>query len=141
MCVVCGCVHGSVGTAHSPCSVGVFCFVSSLQALDAWHERGWVHCDLKSENMGVDPSGSLFLFDLGLAVKLDTPASLKPMGGPVGTAALMAPELANEADGHLLSTAADVYSACTCVRELLEHVRTASHHDGAGCGCVGGCGE
>ena len=89
------------------------------QALHAWHLERWVHCDIKPSNMGVDAAGGLFLFDLGLAMQLPQHEQPVRMGGPVGTHGYMAPEVEDPARGHAFSYAADVYSACASVLQLL----------------------
>merc|ERR1719258_127343 len=96
-----------------------------FDALHAWHLERWVHCDIKPSNMGVDAAGGLFLFDLGLAMQLPQHEQPVRMGGPVGTHGYMAPEVEDPARGHAFSYAADVYSACASVLQLLRGLQKA----------------
>ncbi|MDB5099951.1 MAG: hypothetical protein JWM80_4372, partial [Cyanobacteria bacterium RYN_339] len=57
-------------------------FVQLLQALAYVHQRGYVHCDLKSENVRVRPDGTLKLMDFGLMVNAGS-ANL-PIRGTLG---------------------------------------------------------
>ncbi len=61
-------------------------------ALHFAHLRGFVHRDVKPENVMVGPLGETYLLDWGIALQLDE----REEGGPpaiVGTPAFMAPEL------------------------------------------------
>src|SRR6185503_1500904 len=58
------------------------------QALQALHDAGLVHCDVKPANILVTEAGRLVLVDLGLATE---PAGAAPTGAAAGTAAYMAP--------------------------------------------------
>ena len=57
-----------------PDSVGgvVDVFVTTAQALDSLHAMGYVHCDLKPNNILVGPRGEVKVIDLGQAVKVGT---------------------------------------------------------------------
>ena len=57
-----------------PDSVGgvVDVFVTTAQALDSLHAMGYVHCDLKPNNILVGPHGEVKVIDLGQAVKVGT---------------------------------------------------------------------
>jgi serine/threonine protein kinase len=59
-------------------------------ALDYAHQMGVVHCDVKSANIMINRSGTVFLTDFGVARSLDTATST--MVG-IGTPAYMAPEM------------------------------------------------
>jgi serine/threonine protein kinase/tetratricopeptide (TPR) repeat protein len=60
-------------------------------ALDAAHERGIIHCDIKSENIMVDAAGRVKVMDFGLA-RLRGGDGLSPDELAPGTLAYMAPE-------------------------------------------------
>ncbi len=47
-------------------------FIATAQALDALHGMGYVHCDLKPNNILVCAGGSVKVIDLGQAVKVGT---------------------------------------------------------------------
>ena len=57
-----------------PDSVGgvVDVFVTTAQALDSLHAMGYVHCDLKPNNILVGPRGEVKVIDLGQSVKVGT---------------------------------------------------------------------
>ena len=57
-----------------PDSVGgvIDVFVTTAQALDSLHAMGYVHCDLKPNNILVGPHGEVKVIDLGQAVKVGT---------------------------------------------------------------------
>jgi serine/threonine-protein kinase len=84
-------------------------------ALAALHQAGWVHADVKSDNVFLAPDGHVTLFDLGLAV---------PVGGAQatddvtrGTLAYAAPESFTSTRG--LCPASDTYSLGVTLYEML----------------------
>jgi serine/threonine protein kinase/tetratricopeptide (TPR) repeat protein len=91
------------------------------EALDTVHRHGFIHCDLKPENIFVDEAaGTMGLFDFGLARPL---AGSTPEGrtarelAQAGTAEYMAPEqCAGEED---LDERTDVYAVGVILYELL----------------------
>ncbi len=81
------------------------------------HRRGILHRDLKPSNILVDPAGTPFVADFGLAKRVDAERSLTPSGALVGTPRYMAPE---QAGGRKdLTVAADVYSLGVVLYERL----------------------
>jgi serine/threonine protein kinase len=73
------------------------------------HQRGMLHRDLKPSNVLLDPAGTPFVTDFGLAKRLsDTDRLLWESGQLLGTPRYMAPEQA--AKRKDLTVAADVYS-------------------------------
>lgn len=89
------------------------------QALAAAHDKGFVHCDVKPENIVVDDSGArpaVKLLDFGIATLLSADAS--DLGAPtaVGTAPYMAPE--QLAQGPV-DARTDVYALGVLTYELL----------------------
>lgn len=79
-------------------------------AVQALHERGVIHRDLKPTNVIVDVCGQPVIIDLGIAHLLtEQPGhSLTETGAPIGSPAFMAPEQARGEGGT--STRSDVYS-------------------------------
>jgi tetratricopeptide (TPR) repeat protein/tRNA A-37 threonylcarbamoyl transferase component Bud32 len=114
-----------VGPDGKPRPMSVQDVVSLLDdvadALDFIHARGYVHRDVKPENILFDANGHVYLSDFGVAKVLATdptlPASEQTMPGtPIGTPLYMAPELFEERpfDGRV-----DQYALAVLIYELL----------------------
>ena len=92
---------------------------SVASALDAAHERGLVHRDVKPANIlitGEGPNEQVYLTDFGLTKKLGSPGSLTRTGAWVGTADYVAPE---QIQGGAVDGRTDVYSLGCVVYEML----------------------
>lgn len=89
------------------------------RALQAAHERGLVHRDVKPGNILVSPDGSVKLTDFGIA-KAAHAAPVTRSGMVMGTAHYIAPE---QALGQDAQPASDVYSLAICGYECLTGVR------------------
>lgn len=50
----------------------VRCFIETARALEALHGLGFVHCDLKPNNILLNPAGQVKVIDLGQACKIGT---------------------------------------------------------------------
>ncbi len=87
------------------------------RALHHAHVRGILHRDLKPSNILIDPAGTPYVADFGLAKRIDADRSLTETGALVGTPRYMAPEQA--AGRKDLTVTADVYSLGVLLYERL----------------------
>lgn len=89
------------------------------RGLDAIHEAGFVHGDIKPSNILIDTSGTIKITDFGLVSMIDEVAP----GDVVGTPAYMPPERIEAVDSlddrHALSPASDIYSLAVMAFEML----------------------
>ncbi|NIN72193.1 MAG: protein kinase, partial [Gemmatimonadetes bacterium] len=83
-----------------------------LAGLEAIHEAGLVHRDVKPENIMITRSGRVVLMDFGIAKGLAEGKA----GTVSGTPAYMAPE---QARGEALDARADVFSAGVVLAEMI----------------------
>lgn len=87
------------------------------EALAALHRAGFIHGDVKPDNVRLTDPGTAVLIDLGFAHRPGENASLRQRGYVLGTASYLAPELcAGNADGDFRS---DVYSLGVTLFEML----------------------
>jgi len=87
-------------------------------ALDHVHSRGWVHRDVKPENVLVAPDGQVKLIDFGIAAKAQGMLG-RLLGGktpPQGSPSYMSPE---QIRGQALDARSDIYSYGCVIFELL----------------------
>jgi len=89
--------------------------IEIARALQALHERGIVHRDVKPENVILDPTGAARLCDFGLS-KAHDDSGLTREGEILGTAAFIAPETLC---GSPPSYAGDVYALGITLYELV----------------------
>lgn len=88
--------------------------------LQSAHDRGILHRDIKPENLMFSASGALKVTDFGIAKMIGGNETLATKAGDIiGTPSYIAPE---QAQGHELSPATDVYALATMLYELLSGV-------------------
>jgi serine/threonine-protein kinase len=83
--------------------------------LEAAHERGLIHRDVKPQNILIDRHGVVRITDFGVAKALAGPG-LTQAGTTYGTAAYLSPE---QATGGPISPATDVYALGIVLYEML----------------------
>jgi eukaryotic-like serine/threonine-protein kinase len=105
--------HGRGLTGEQTCAIGL----AMLAGLQAAHQAGVLHLDIKPKNLLFTTSGVLKVADFGISQVVSEGATLVTRAGEVlGTPAYIAPE---QALGNPLTPAADLYSAGTVLYELL----------------------
>jgi TolB-like protein/Tfp pilus assembly protein PilF/predicted Ser/Thr protein kinase len=110
--------------------------IQIARALEAAHDRGILHRDLKPTNVLITRDGTVKLLDFGLAKLLrptkDDPDDLTQMvehtlaGAILGSPGYMSPE---QAAGQPLDMRSDVFSFGIVLHELLSGVRASSDGD------------
>ena len=88
--------------------------IQVAEGLQAVHDVGVVHRDLKSANLMLDTSGRIRLMDFGLAKK-ESEHTLTTGQSIVGTPAYMSPE---QAQGMKVDTRSDIYALGVVIFEL-----------------------
>ncbi|MDO9018387.1 MAG: serine/threonine-protein kinase [Deltaproteobacteria bacterium] len=90
------------------------------------HGLGWLHRDIKPDNVMVGPHGDAYLIDWGLAVHLPV-VETEDFHSLVGTPGYMVPEMVRGA-GPWLSPGTDVYLLGAALHEVLTgHARHEGH--------------
>ncbi|HTU57117.1 MAG TPA: serine/threonine-protein kinase, partial [Polyangiales bacterium] len=94
-------------------------FRQLAEGVQAIHQAGMVHCDLKPSNVLLERGGRVVVLDFGLVRELSTSAADTVDGTTAGTPAYMPPE---QARGEELSAASDWYAFGTMLYEALSGV-------------------
>lgn len=87
-----------------------------LEGLNAVHDAGFLHRDLKPDNIFVQKSGRVQILDFGLVKFLDA-STLTATGSTLGTYAYMSPEQLK--DSSSIDARADIYSAGAILYHML----------------------
>ncbi len=104
------------GGALDP-AVAIDIVVQILRAAEFAHRRGVIHRDLKPHNVILDEDGRVRVTDFGIARAGASDMTLT--GSIMGTAQYLSPE---QAQGHAVSGASDLYSVGVILYELLTGV-------------------
>jgi serine/threonine-protein kinase len=91
--------------------------IQLAQGLEAIHEAGVVHRDLKTSNVMLDRQGRVRLMDFGIAKKLGSDVTLggTGLGNIIGTPEYMSPE---QARGEKLDLRSDIYALGIVIYEI-----------------------
>jgi tetratricopeptide (TPR) repeat protein/predicted Ser/Thr protein kinase len=93
-------------------------FLQITVALEAAHNAGVVHRDLKPQNILVDKDGRVYVMDFGVARSLETPG-MTQTGALMGTPEYMSPE---QAKGLKVDARSDLFSLGIIFYEMLSGV-------------------
>jgi serine/threonine-protein kinase len=86
------------------------------RGLDAAHEQGIIHRDIKPQNVLIDHKGEVKLMDFGIARMAEAHEGMTQAGLIVGTPHYMSPE---QVQGKQLDPRSDVYSMGVLIYEML----------------------
>jgi HAMP domain-containing protein/predicted Ser/Thr protein kinase len=86
------------------------------RGLQAAHEQGIIHRDIKPQNVLIDAKGEVKLMDFGIARMAEAESAMTQQGLIIGTPHYMSPE---QVQGSQLDARSDVYSMGVLIYEML----------------------
>ena len=108
-------LQASMATKTQPLPVALWWVRQAAQALAAVHQAGWIHGDVKPENLLVDSRGHITLIDLGFAASIGSASESTFRGTPE----YAAPEMKTGASAN---PAADVFALGRTLAQLMKSV-------------------
>ncbi len=102
-------------TPEPPIRVALGIARQVCRGLDAAHEQGIIHRDIKPQNILIDQKGEVKLMDFGIARMAEAGGGMTAQGLIIGTPHYMSPE---QVEGKVLDPRSDVYSMGVLLYEL-----------------------
>ncbi len=102
-------------TGRVPVTDALRIILGILSGLEAIHAAGYIHRDIKPQNILLEATGTPKVADFGIAIRQGEPG-VSVEGVALGTAAYIAPE---QASGQAIGPEADVYAAGAVLFEML----------------------
>lgn len=106
---------------------GIDLVMQACAGLQAAHDKGVIHRDVKPGNFFVTNDGVVKVMDFGLARKTDLPSGLTQLGMVAGTPNYISPEQINRPSE--VTAAADLYSLGVVMYEMFTGVLPFSHSE------------
>ncbi|MEZ0227547.1 MAG: serine/threonine-protein kinase, partial [Planctomycetota bacterium] len=94
-------------------------FQKIARAVNQAHTRGYIHRDLKPQNIMITADLEPKVADFGLAKSLDRESRLTKTGAILGTIAYMSPEQAEGGGAHKLDGRTDIYALGAILYQLI----------------------
>src|SRR5579883_2452813 len=94
--------------------------INIVKAIQALHVKGFLHCDIKGDNLKIDPiTLNVTIIDLGAALPITSQKKSAAMTQPVGTPLYMAPEIFPEKTHYIYNEATETFAIGTLLAEVL----------------------
>ncbi|HEX4525222.1 MAG TPA: protein kinase [Gaiellaceae bacterium] len=100
----------------APVSTALELAIQVARGLSFAHQQGFVHRDVKPQNVLLNGNGQAKVTDFGIARSLDVQHGMTQTGTVLGTSDYIAPE---QAQGHRVDEHTDIYSLGVVLYELL----------------------